>query len=170
MLSDPKSKANLIITVITVVLGVAVDQFTKFLALTYLTYGNAIEIIPYILNLNIVRNRGSAFGMGQNWPPIFQKTVLLVLPVLAIIIISIILIKNIKSHRLMIVGFSLILGGAIGNVYDRIMNSYVVDFIELHFKQYHWPNFNFADTIICVGVGLYVIYSFKASKKYKTIE
>ena len=165
MLSNPKAKANLIISVVIIVLGVAIDQITKIIAVTYLVYGKAITIIPYVLNLNIVRNKGSAFGMGHSWPPVLQKTVLLALPIIAIIVITVILMKNIKGHRLMISSFALILGGAIGNVYDRIASKYVVDFIEVHYKQYHWPNFNFADMIICVGVGLYIIYSFRSPKK-----
>jgi len=158
-------KVNYVLALITIVLGVVIDQITKYLAATYLIMGKPVEIIPNFLNLGLVRNTGAAFGIGANWDPTIRKIIFLGLPIVAIGIIAYFLYKNMKERKLAVISISLILSGAIGNIINRLLNVSVVDFIEVYYKSFHWPNFNFADTIICVGVGLFIIHSFKDSKR-----
>lgn len=164
---DLKQRINYLISILAIIIGLFLDQLTKHLAAKYLFPGKTILIIPHILNLSIVRNQGAAFGIGSKWGPFWQNFFFLGLSSLAIVLIGYFLIKNIRDSKLFVVSISMILSGAIGNVYDRIRFGYVVDFIELHYKQYHWPNFNFADTVICIGVGLYLIHTWTISKKEK---
>ena len=83
------------------------------------------------------------------------------------IVASVVIIYLLKKHtdeKLFCAGLALVLGGAIGNLYDRITLGYVVDFLNFHLNNHYWPAFNVADSAICVGVGLLLLDSFKASK------
>ena len=165
MLSDPKLRWNVILASSVVILGIAADQITKIMAASYLDFGKPVCVIRDLLNLNLVKNRGAAFGIGSSWSSFWQNFFFLGVSSIAVLLIIFFLTKNIKGHKMLIVSISLILSGAIGNVYDRIRLKHVVDFLELHYKNYYWPNFNLADTIICIGVGLYLIYSFRFDEK-----
>ena len=74
------------------------------------------------------------------------------------------LLKKHTNEKLFCAGLALVLGGAVGNLYDRISLGYVVDFLNFHLSNHYWPAFNVADSAICVGVGLLLLDSFKASK------
>lgn len=160
-----KFATHYIIALVTVVIGVFLDQLTKSMAASKLTLGNPVEVIPGFLNINLVRNTGAAFGIGAQWPEIWRNVVFLGLTGIAIIFIIYLLLRSIGESKLLVISLSLILAGALGNFYNRIMHRNVVDFIEVYYKELHWPNFNIADSIICIGVGLYLIYSLTSGKK-----
>jgi len=122
---------------------IAIDQITKYFVISYLTPFDSIEIFPF-LHLVIVRNTGAAFGMFRN----FGSTFFVGISVLAVIFIVYLLIKS--SYNF--IGLSLVLGGAIGNLIDRILYGKVVDFIDFSIGKFHWYTFNVADSSLTVGI------------------
>jgi len=122
---------------------VALDQITKYLALTYINPYDSFNILPF-LHLVLVTNKGSAFGMFKH----IGSSFFIAASVIAIIFVIYLLIRGKEDH----LGLSLILGGAIGNLIDRILYGSVVDFIDLSIGKYHWPAFNVADSALSIGV------------------
>ena len=122
---------------------IALDQMTKYLIVSYLNITDTIEIFPF-LHIVHVRNIGAAFGMFK----IFGSNFFIIISVLAIIFVINLLIKRIYNY----VGLSLVLGGAIGNLIDRIFYGNVVDFIDFSVGSFHWPAFNVADSSLTIGI------------------
>lgn len=157
-----KKKSPLFLIGIAVaLLIIAIDQWSKELILGFpeLTGYNAIEITSFF-NIVLVMNRGVSFGMfsEHNQP--------LILTAIAIIIISILLIWLWKNSSLAVaLGIGSVIGGAIGNVIDRIRYEAVVDFLDFHIAGLHWPAFNVADSFVFIGVVVLCIYSMFFEKK-----
>ena len=144
------------IAVITLLL----DQASKWLALSQLQIGNPEEVLPFF-NWLLLLNPGAAFSFlaqSSGW----QRWFLTVLGLLACIYIAYMLRKH-QNERLLCVALSLILGGAAGNVLDRMMYGAVVDFIDLHYANWHWPAFNVADSAICIGAILIIVSELRKS-------
>lgn len=131
---------SLIVSVVVIL-----DQITKYLARTYIGPFETIEILP-VLNLVNVHNEGAAFGMFRS----FGNEFFIVISVFAIIFIAWVAITGREDHRI----FSLLAGGALGNLIDRISLGHVIDFIDVTVAGYHWPAFNVADSSLTVGVFL----------------
>lgn len=140
------------------------DQITKWLIVLNLEEFDRIPILPFF---NIVRahNKGAAFsflsdaGGWQHW--LFIGLAIVV----SIMIIGMLTEIKSKARRLEGIALSLILGGAIGNVIDRLIHGYVVDFLDVYVGGYHWPAFNVADSAICIGAALFLIYVLSSTKK-----
>ena len=137
------------------ILVVLFDQWTKALASAQLTLGVPVEILP-VFNLTLQHNPGAAFsfladeGGWQRW--LFTLISVVVSALLAIWM------WRLKRHeKLMSAALALILGGAIGNLWDRMLLGYVVDFISVHYETYFFPAFNVADSAITVGAGLMIL-------------
>lgn len=136
---------------------VVADQLTKWLVLADFAPGERREITGFF-NLVLVFNKGAAFSFladAQGW----QTPLLLVFAVIASIVVSVLLVRS-PDKRLFAAGLSLILGGAVGNVIDRLRFGHVVDFVDLHAGGWHWPAFNVADSAITVGAVLLIIDGF----------
>lgn len=124
---------------------IALDQFTKLLAVKYLQVISDIPILPNIFHLHYVENPGAAFGM------LAYKTQFFIISTLLIIFIILYYRHKIPATRSLVhFGLAIQLGGAIGNLIDRITYGYVIDFLDFRF----WPVFNIADTAITVGVAI----------------
>lgn len=137
------------------------DQWTKHIVDTTFFWGETRPVIESFFSLTYVRNSGAAFGILHRAPAWFRDPFFLIVPLVALIIIGAIFLKLSDSQRLTLWALSLIVGGAIGNLIDRIRFGYVIDFLDFHWKEvYHWPAFNVADSCIVVGVGLMFIQSF----------
>jgi len=137
----------LAIAVITLLL----DQLSKWSALSHLQLGVPEAVLPF-LNWFLLFNPGAAFSFlaqGSGW----QRWLFTALGLLASAYIVWLLRKSL-SDKLLCWALSLILGGALGNVLDRIMYGAVVDFIDLYYADWHWPAFNIADSAICIGASL----------------
>lgn len=138
------------------------DQWTKVLANTQLVYGER-EVITSFFNITLRYNYGVAFSIfddidgGQRWP-------LAGLAFAVSVGIIVWIFKIGKKPNFEVIGLALVLGGAIGNLYDRVVLGYVVDFIEVHYMEYYWPAFNIADSSICVGAGLLLYDGFFGAK------
>jgi len=127
---------------------VALDQITKYLVLTYINPYDSFKILPF-LHLVLVTNKGAAFGMFKN----IGSGFFMAASAIAIIFVIYLLVRGKENH----LGLSLIFGGAIGNLIDRILYGRVVDFIDLSIGKYHWPAFNVADSALSVGVTIILL-------------
>ncbi|MCZ6599325.1 MAG: signal peptidase II [Acidobacteria bacterium] len=132
------------------------DQITKAAATAWLAPRDEVTIIPGFLDLAYVRNTGAVFGMFRSLADPWRSLILTLVPLLALALVIAMALRT-PPTRLRVHGaLGLILGGALGNLLDRLRLGSVVDFIEVYVGRYHWPNFNAADSAICVGVGLLV--------------
>jgi signal peptidase II len=132
------------------ILVVLLDQITKYLARSFIGPFETIKVLPF-LHLVSVRNEGAAFGMFKG----FGNTPFIVISFIAVIVVIVLLVKD-KENRL---GLSLIMGGAIGNMIDRITLGSVTDFVDVFAGRFHWPAFNVADSALTVGLVLIVASS-----------
>ena len=133
---------------------VLIDQITKFYIASNFELYQSIEIIRGFFNITYIRNSGVAFGMFSNLKGSFIQIIFIAIYIIAIISI---LILYRETHGYSHIALSLIFSGAIGNLIDRIFRGEVVDFMDFHWQNYHWPAFNVADSCITVGVGLLMI-------------
>jgi signal peptidase II len=137
---------------------VALDLYTKHLIQHAFQYGEHLTITSFF-DLVRYHNEGAAFSFLANaggW----QKWFFTGISIVAVVVITYLILKNLHN-KLFCLGLALVLGGAIGNLYDRITLGYVVDFLYFHYERLAWPAFNVADSAICVGVGLLLLDSFK---------
>ncbi len=139
------------------------DQITKYIADTRLDYHAPVNVFTG-LNMTLVYNKGAAFSFLSNaggW----QRWFFMVLS-LGISIALIIWLRKLKQEQVILTtGLALILGGAIGNLIDRALFGYVIDFIDVYYSTYHWPAFNVADSAITLGAGLLIFDMFKHREK-----
>jgi signal peptidase II len=146
------------------------DQATKILAHRYLSDRRAVEIVPDFFNLWYSRNPGGLFGSFRSWDGPLRFVLLTVLPMVAIVFIAIFLARTRAADRPTLFGLALILGGAAGNLIDRLVRGEVIDFLDVYvaapkladwlvrqFGTAHWPTFNVADSSIVVGAGLLLV-------------
>lgn len=155
-----KLKTKYGILAITVILTLVIDQWTKHLVHMSFRWGESVEVIKNIFALTYVRNSGAAFGLMHRAPAWFRDPFFIVVPVAAMIVIAVLFIKLKDDQKGTAWSLSLILGGAVGNLIDRLRFGYVIDFLDFHWKEvYHWPAFNVADSCIVVGVALMFLQS-----------
>ncbi|MFZ9036200.1 MAG: signal peptidase II [Francisellaceae bacterium] len=143
------------------ILVIAIDLLTKYLAHIYLNYGQPLYVLPFF-NLTLLHNYGAAFSFLSNQETLWQVIVLSAIAIAVAVGIIIWLWRLPKDKNVFAFSLSLILGGALGNVYDRLIHGYVVDFLDFHIGVYHWPAFNVADSAICIGVAIIIISGFFA--------
>ncbi len=124
------------------------DQGTKYFIIRNFSLYQVINVMPFF-NLVYYRNVGSAFGMLKG----LGNPFFILVSAAAIVAIAIMIIKDSGSRT----GFSLILGGAAGNLADRIMHGYVVDFLEVYADRFYWPAFNVADSALTIGIMLLIL-------------
>ena len=136
---------------------VLTDQATKEIVVRTMRLGQSIPIIPGYFDLTYVLNPGAAFSMLATLPEKIRNPFFIGISVAAAILIIVYRARHLRTHRLATVSLGLILGGAIGNLIDRIRYGVVVDFLDAHVHQYHWPVFNVADSAISVGVSLLLL-------------
>ncbi len=139
------------------VVVVIFDQLTKYIASTLLVLYKPIAVIP-MFNWTLMHNTGAAFSFlhdAGGW----QRWFFAVLAIVVSIVI-VLWIKRLEQHeKWQAAALALILGGAIGNVVDRVWLGYVVDFIQVYYQQWYWPAFNIADSAISIGVAMIIIES-----------
>ncbi|MEE9356875.1 signal peptidase II [Candidatus Vondammii sp. HM_W22] len=138
-------------------LVIGLDQVSKQLAESSMMVFERVPVIPF-LNMTLAYNEGAAFsflsdqGGWQRW--LFAG--------LAIVVTLILVgwLGHLKSEKILAVSLSLVIGGAVGNLIDRLLYGHVIDFIDLYYQQWHWPAFNIADSAISVGVVLMLLDAF----------
>jgi len=145
---------------------ILMDQLTKHWVSTAFSYGETLELLPF-LNLTLVHNMGAAFSFlseAGGW----QRWFFTLIGVAVTVVIVVWLSRLSDRQGLLALALSLVLGGAIGNLWDRVLLGYVVDFVDLYYRHYHWPAFNVADAAITLGALLLILESLLASKEKKT--
>jgi signal peptidase II len=146
-------KFHLLIAVFVVLL----DRMTKLAVARNISLHDNIQIIPDFFRITHVENRGAAFGLFADSPSEWKIAMLVLFSMVALVIVSTLLWRNSHSMNTTGIGLSLILGGVVGNLWDRLLSGRVVDFLLFYVGEYQWPAFNVADSAIVVGAGLLVI-------------
>jgi signal peptidase II len=136
---------------------ILIDRWTKRLVAAHIAMYRHIQIIPGFFRLTHTENTGAAFSLFADSPAHWKTGLLIGFSVLAMVIVSVLLWKQERPLTITGIALSLILGGAVGNLWDRIASGRVVDFLLFYVKQYQWPVFNLADSAIVVGAGLLVL-------------
>jgi signal peptidase II len=137
---------------------VGLDRATKLWIIAHIQPGQAIVIFPKVFRLTHVLNTGAAFSMFEgSTSPNLVRNVLIGFSIFAVVVVLVLIWKMGRGLTLTSIALALILGGAIGNLYDRMRFAYVVDFLEVHIVHYHWPDFNVADSAIVVGACLLLL-------------
>ena len=137
---------------------IALDQWTKSLITDRFRLGESISVFTGVFNITYVRNPGAAFGLLAQANSSFRVPFFLVIPIIALSVITVVFRKLPDRSIATASALSLVVGGAVGNLIDRLRYSYVVDFLDFHWNyQAHFPAFNVADSAICVGVGILVL-------------
>ncbi|MGM0572107.1 MAG: signal peptidase II [Pseudomonadota bacterium] len=138
---------------------IALDLGTKAMATAMLSYGQPVPVVP-MFNLTLLHNTGAAFSFladAAGWQRWFFVA-------LAVVVSGVLTywLKGLKRHETWTaIAIALILGGAIGNVYDRVVHGYVVDFLHFYWQDWHFPAFNLADTAITIGAGMMILDMFR---------
>jgi len=132
------------------------DRITKWAVASNIATGIRVPVIPGFFSLTHVENAGAAFGLFAEPAAQWKLGALVTFSILALIVVSALLWKHSHALSTTTVGLSLILGGAMGNLWDRMFSGHVVDFLDFYVGNYHWPAFNVADSAIVVGAILLV--------------
>jgi signal peptidase II len=147
------------------VLIIALDRITKIAVARSISLGDARVIIPKVFRITHVLNTGAAFSLfGDSGSPERVRWLLVGFSLLAAVIVAVVLVRMGRRITATTFGLALILGGAIGNAYDRIRTGAVIDFFEFHIVHYHWPDFNVADSAIVCGGILLVLHSLVSAR------
>jgi signal peptidase II len=138
------------------ILVVALDRFSKWLVASNIALHDSISVLPGFFRLTHVQNPGAAFGLFAESSSEWKVAILILFSIVALAVVSALLWKNSHAMTVTGVGLALILGGAVGNLWDRLLSGRVVDFLDFYLGTYHWPAFNVADSAIVIGALLLV--------------
>lgn len=137
--------------------ALVLDRVTKWQVQRRIELHDGITIIPGFFRLIHLENPGAAFGFFSQTPTPLKLGLLITLSIVALVPVSVLLWRSSRALSSTSVGLALILGGAIGNLWDRLLHHRVTDFLLFYYHQYEWPAFNFADSAIVVGATLLVV-------------
>ncbi|HXV47331.1 MAG TPA: signal peptidase II [Candidatus Binatia bacterium] len=157
------SKSTLVVVLVAVI--VVFDQLTKFIVDRSMPLHHSIPIIEGFFSLTYVRNTGAAFGIFAGSAEIFRRPFLILVSVVAIGFIVVMLKRLRDSEKWLVTALAFILGGAIGNLIDRVVYGEVIDFLDCFWGSYHWPAFNVADSFITIGVTITLFILIKAKDR-----
>lgn len=146
---------NTLVGLAIAIVIVALDQWTKNLVSNHLVYNSPMQLLP-VLDFTLRHNPGAAFSMfadAGGWQRWFLGGISTLVSVMLIVWIA----RLQSTERLLLVSLAFILGGALGNLWDRLQMGYVVDFISVHYQGWYFPAFNIADSAITIGAGLMII-------------
>ena len=154
-MSHPDSMRKFFLLIAAAVL--LLDRLTKLIVERRVPLHESISIIPGFFKLTHIENRGAAFGLFADSPSEWKIAILVLFSVIALVVVSFLLWKNSHVMSTTSIGLALILGGAIGNLWDRLAAGHVTDFLLFYIGQYEWPAFNVADSSIVIGAALLVM-------------
>lgn len=146
----------------------AFDQLFKFVVISRFHLGESRQVLEGFFNITRVHNAGAAFGLLATLGPQWREPFFFVVPLAMLAVILVVFYRLQESQRLSIFSLSLIVGGAVGNLADRLRLGYVVDFLDFHWRyRAHFPAFNLADMAISTGVFLLIITIFTDAEKFR---
>jgi signal peptidase II len=143
----------------------SLDQVTKALAVSSLALGESTPVVPGCLHFTLVRNSGMAFGLLGAWSVPYKAALVTLLSLGALTAVAVYALRSPVHEHWSQAGLALILGGAAGNIVDRLRLGYVVDFVDAFYGDAHWPAFNLADAAICGGVGMLLLESLRRPRR-----
>lgn len=132
------------------------DRWTKWLVAQRISLFESIPVIPGFFKITHLRNKGAAFSLFADAPETWRIAMLVMFSLIALVIVLVLLVRSSDRLSLQGIALALILGGAVGNLWDRLLHGWVTDFILVYYKQWEWPAFNVADSAICVGAVLLI--------------
>lgn len=156
---------KLAVLIPVLVVGLALDLASKLMVLHYLSLGAQVPVIKGFFNLVHVHNKGAAFGMMANWSVEFARLFFVGTTTLVLAVVGYFWWRLPEDRWQAALGYSLIMAGALGNLMDRVRLGEVVDFLDVHWGRYHWPAFNVADSLVCLGAGVLVWVILTEEKK-----
>lgn len=152
---------------IVAIVIIALDLITKNLAQLYLS-DKSVSVIPGFFDLVLVWNTGAAFGILGQAPELIRKLILVGSSTVAALATTFYVLKKYSNLSwIEIISLSLIAGGAIGNLYDRLFIGAVRDFLDFYISNHHWPAFNVADASITLGIGIFIFIEIYYKKRHK---
>jgi signal peptidase II len=146
---------------------VILDRLTKWLVSQKITLHDSVDVIPGVFRLTHVQNQGAAFGLFSESPSEFKVAMLILFSVAALAVVSALLWKNGNAMNTTAIALSLVAGGAMGNLWDRVASGRVIDFLDFYLGSHHWPAFNVADSAIVVGAVLLLSEIFLSPQEEK---
>jgi signal peptidase II len=135
----------------------AVDRLSKWIVEQRVSAFDVHRVIPGFFDIVHSQNRGVAFGLMNDSPSVWRTLVLILFASTAMLVVASMLWKASRADRLTAIGLALILGGAAGNLFDRIVWGRVTDFLEFYIGELHWPTFNVADSCVVIGSGVLLL-------------
>ncbi|HTS27763.1 MAG TPA: signal peptidase II [Bryobacteraceae bacterium] len=135
----------------------ALDRLTKWFVDGHVSFFDTYQVIPGFFDIVRSQNRGVAFGIFNDSNSPWRTSLLVAASIAAVVVVSVMLWRATRLDRLSLCGLALILGGAAGNVFDRIVWGRVTDFLLFYIRDYQWPAFNMADSAIVIGSGLLML-------------
>lgn len=154
--------------IIIAALVVLLDRMTKRLVAQRIGLHDSIDVLPGF-RLTHVQNQGAAFGLFSDSPSEWKVAMLILFSVAALAVVSALLWKNGNAMNATAIALSLVFGGALGNLWDRVSSGRVIDFLDVYLGSHHWPAFNVADSAIVVGALLLLSEIFLAPQEEKVI-
>jgi len=145
------------------------DRMTKWLVAQKITLNDSVDVIPGLFRLTHVQNEGAAFGLFAEYPSEWKVAMLILFSIAALAVVSALLWKNGNALNATAIALSLVFGGALGNLWDRLLNRHVIDFLDFYVGSHHWPAFNIADSAIVVGALLLLSEIFLAPQEEKAV-
>jgi signal peptidase II len=145
------------------------DRASKWMVERYVSFSDDYRVIPGLFDIVRSQNRGVAFGIGNDATASWLTLVLAAVSLAAVGLVAGVIWKGQRMERLTLWGLTCILGGAAGNVFDRLASGQVTDFLELYIGQYHWPTFNVADSAIVIGSGLFLIDALRSKRQIANV-
>jgi signal peptidase II len=171
MTQDTRKRALRKYFFLIAIIVLLLDRIAKWAIARNVALHDSVVVIPGFLRLTHVQNTGAAFGLFAESSVQWKVGALVSFSILALVVVSALLWKNSHSLSTTTIGLSLILGGAMGNLWDRMVSGHVVDFLDFYVGSYHWPAFNVADSAIVVGAILLVaeiVFTKPASETVKS--
>jgi len=150
-------------------LVLAVDRITKWAIVQRITLHDSLDVVPGLFRLTHVQNQGAAFGLFSDSPSEWKVAMLIMFSIGALAVVSALLWKNGNAMNVTAIALSLVFGGAVGNLWDRVAAGRVVDFLDFYVGSHHWPAFNVADSAIVIGAILLLSEIFMAPQEEKAL-
>lgn len=151
-------------------LVVGLDRLTKWVISQKITLHDSVDVVPGVFRLTHVQNQGAAFGLFSESPSEWKVAMLILFSVAALAVVSALLWRNGNAMNATAIALSLVFGGALGNLWDRVATGKVVDFLDFYLGSHHWPAFNIADSAIVVGALLLLSEIFGAPQEDKAVK
>src|SRR5712692_11772080 len=158
-------KYHLLIAAIVVI----VDRLTKAVVADRISLHDSVDVVPGLFRLTHVQNQGAAFGLFSDSPSEWKVAMLILFSLAALAVVSALLWKNGNALNATAIALSLVFGGALGNLWDRVASGRVIDFLDFYMGSHHWPAFNIADSAIVVGALLLLREIFMAPQEEKVV-